>query len=111
MRYTRPFRIAFLLFTASSFLFGADAPSTYTNNCQPCHGVDGHGKTNVSIKGEVPDLHSKKVQDLSDEQLYEGIARGSKHKAYPHAFLYRGLKEKDILELVKYIRTFGAAAK
>ncbi len=89
--------------------FALDPPATYNSQCASCHGDDGRGKTKTNFK--VPDLHSKAVQDLSDDDLYETIARGAKHRDYPHAFLYRGMKEKDIRELVKYIRTFGSAAK
>ena len=48
---------------------------------------------------------------MSDSDLYETIARGSKHRAYPHAYLYRGMKEKEIRELVLYIRTFSPTPK
>lgn len=89
----------------------AAAPAVYVKNCSGCHGTDGRGKVNSSLKGEVADLHSKEVQGLTDEELYETIARGTKHKNYPHAFLYRGLTEKDIHELVKYIRTLSPLSK
>ncbi len=90
-------------------VFATDAPASYTSQCASCHGDDGRGKAKTNFK--APDLHSKAVQDLSDDELYETIARGAKHHDYPHAFLYRGMKEKDIRELVKYIRTIGSAAK
>lgn len=44
---------------------------------------------------------------MSDEDLYSATAEGTNHKAYPHAFLHTGLKERQIRDLIKYIRTFG----
>lgn len=102
--------LLFLLF-GSVLVFAVDAPASYTAQCVPCHAVDGKGKTNGTFKGKIPDLGSRAVQGLSDDDIYETIARGAKHREYPHAFLYRGLKEKDIRELVKYIRTFASGAK
>jgi len=99
---------AFLYVPSTS---AADVPTSYTKECAPCHGADGRGKANSTFKGSIADLRSKKVQDLSDDDLYETIARGAKHRDYPHAYLYRGLKEKDIRELVKYIRSMTPASK
>lgn len=104
------FVFGFLL-ALSSPILAADVPATYTKNCIVCHGADGHGKAAASLKGEIPDLHSKQVQEMSDDEIYDTIARGTGHKNYPHAFLYRGLSPKDIHELVKYIRTFSPATK
>ena len=99
-----------LLLGGSLLANASDAPPVYTNQCVSCNGADGHGKTSGQ-KLEIPDLHSKKVQDLSDDDLYETIARGAKHRAYPHPYLYRGVKERDIRELVKFIRTMSPPAK
>jgi hypothetical protein len=41
---------------------------------------------------------------MSDRELYETIAKGTKHKEYQHAFLYTGLTEAEIYGIVKYIR-------
>jgi mono/diheme cytochrome c family protein len=97
-----------LIFAAISW--AADAPVMFVTQCASCHGADGHGKTANAAKLEIPDLRSKKVQDLTDDELYETIARGAKHRNYPHAYLYRGMKEKDIIGLVQYIRTLAPAA-
>jgi len=101
--------VLYFFLLAIVLAFATDVPASYNSQCASCHGDDGRGKTKTNFK--VPDLHSKTVQDLSDEELYETIARGAKHREYPHAFLYRGMKEKDIRELVKFIRTFGSATK
>lgn len=103
--------IGILILATSICTFGADVPATYTSHCSSCHAADGRGKTNTTFKGQIPDLRSKAVQEMSDTDLYETIARGTKHHEYPHAFIYRGLKDKDIQELVKYIRTLAANGK
>jgi hypothetical protein len=56
-------------------------------------------------------LQSKPVQAMSDDELYESIAIGVRHKEYPHAYLNRGLMKEQIRDLVKYIRTLGKGSK
>jgi len=111
MRLPLALFLVMLLTSISPLGFAADAPAVYEKNCASCHGADGHGRHSDALKAEIPDLRSKKVQDLTDEQLYDGIAKGTRHKEYAHGFLYRGLKEKDIRELVKYIRTLTPNTK
>jgi mono/diheme cytochrome c family protein len=91
--------------------WAAEVPAAYTQQCANCHGADGRGKTASAAKMAMPNLRSPQVQQMSDSDLYETIARGSKHRAYPHAYLYRGMKEKEISELVQYIRTFSSTTK
>lgn len=83
----------------------ADAAANYKEKCAVCHGDDGDGKTAAQKKMHVPDLRAKQIRSKSDEELYETIAKGTKHKEYQHAFLYTGLTEADIHDIVKYIRT------
>jgi mono/diheme cytochrome c family protein len=107
-----PWRLTLtVILGVAAIAMAAEVPTLYTAQCANCHGADGRGKTAGAAKMEMPDLHSKKVQGLSDSDLYESIARGSKHRAYPHAYLYRGMKEKEIRELVIYIRSFAPATK
>jgi len=89
----------------------AETPALYTKQCANCHGADGRGKTAYAMKTPVPDLHSAAVQDMSDTDLYDTIARGNKHRNYPHAYLLRGMKDQDIRDLVAYIRTMNQAGK
>ena len=88
-----------------------DTPVLYTKQCANCHGTDGRGHTAYATKTPVPDLHSAAVQDLSDTDLYDTIARGNKHRNYPHAYLLRGMKDQEIRDLVAYIRTMKSPAK
>jgi mono/diheme cytochrome c family protein len=80
------------------------ASDNYKERCAVCHGDDGAGKTPAQQKMHVPDLRSKQVRAMSDAELYETIAKGTQHKEYQHAFLYTGLTEAEIYDLVKYIR-------
>ncbi len=53
---------------------------------------------------EAAALRSRAVQSLSDNELFETIAYGVKHRRYPHAFIGRGLTVKQIQEVMAYIR-------
>ncbi len=86
---------------------GQNAERLYSENCANCHAADGSGHTSAASKMKVPDLRSKRTQQMSDEDLYAATAHGNSHKSYPHVFLQRGLTEEQIRNLVKYIRTFG----
>ncbi|MFB3915935.1 MAG: cytochrome c [Terriglobales bacterium] len=89
----------------TSYCSAEDAvASTYTSRCANCHSANGSGKTPAGAKMSIPDLRSKEIQSMSDSQLYETIAKGAKHKNYPHAYLYTGLNENQIHGLVAYIR-------
>jgi mono/diheme cytochrome c family protein len=77
----------------------------YKEKCAVCHGTNGAGKTDAQKKMHVPDLRSKQIRSMSDTELYETIAKGTKHKEYQHTFLYTGLTDADIRAIVKYIRT------
>jgi len=83
----------------------------YSEKCANCHAADGSGHTAAATKMKVPDLRSKYVEQMSDEELYTATAQGKGHESYPHAFLHTGLTEKQIRDLIKYIRTFGANRK
>ena len=90
------------------FMFAqANGDSLFAAKCSTCHGKDGLGKTAFAQKARIPDLASSEVQSLSDRELYDSIARGTKHKAYPHAFALRGMSESEVDSLVRKIREFG----
>ncbi len=78
----------------------------FVSKCAQCHGKDGAGKTAFAEKARIPDLASHEVQSLSDRQLYDSIARGTGHKAYPHSFALRGMTIGEVESLVKKIREF-----
>jgi cytochrome c553 len=79
----------------------------YSEKCAGCHAADGSGHTTAGTKMTVPDLRSKHIKQMGDDDLYSATAQGKGHKSYPHAFLYTGLKEQQIRDLLRYIRTFS----
>lgn len=85
----------------------ASGDALFDAKCATCHGKDGAGKTAFAQKARIPNLGSPEVQSMSDHDIYDSIARGSKHKAYPHAFALRGMTQGEIESLVKRIREFG----
>ena len=95
-------------FMLVAVVFAQDDRGTtlFKSNCARCHGSDGRAKTPAAKKMPVANLRTKDVQDMSDEEMFDTIAYGKKHKEYPHAFLYHGLTEDDIHAIVRYIRTF-----
>jgi Cytochrome c len=49
-----------------------DAKKSYSDNCAVCHGIDGTGKTKIAdgLSPEVPDLHAKHIQKLTDGEMF-----------------------------------------
>jgi mono/diheme cytochrome c family protein len=88
-----------------------NAEKLYAEKCASCHAADGSGHTSAASKMKVPDLRSKRVKQMTDEELYASTAEGKSHENYPHAFLHVGLTEQQIRDLIKYIRTFGNTQK
>lgn len=88
-----------------------DTENVYKAHCLACHGANGEGSAHAAMKIKPADLRSDAVQKSSDEELYNSIAFGVKHKEYPHAFAERGLTLKQISELVTYIRSFGSHSR
>ncbi len=87
-----------------------EAPQVYVKHCVSCHAADGRGRKTAAL-GQIPDLRSKQISSLTDEQLYNAIARGDRHQAYPHSFLRLGLPESDLRQIVRYIRELQGPRK
>ncbi len=96
------FRALSLLLLASVCLC-AHAASLFEEQCAACHAKDGSG-TPAGKKLGVLDLRSRAVQSLSNEELFDSIAFGVKHKNYPHGFARRGITNQQITGLVQYVR-------
>ncbi len=94
-----------LVLLAGSALAGAETngAAIYRSRCGSCHGANGAG-TKRNAKMTVPDLRSKEIQSLTNQQMYETIAYGTQHREYPHAFLYTGLNRQQIESVVTFIR-------
>ncbi len=96
-----------LIFLTPLFLHAQGSGDVlFITHCSQCHGKDGVGKTAFAQKARIPDLGSSEVQSMTDRQIYDSIARGTGHKAYPHSFAMRGMTQGDIESLVRRIREF-----
>jgi mono/diheme cytochrome c family protein len=72
-------------------------------HCAACHAADGSGRISSAI-GKIPDLRSKTIVSLSDDELFNAIARGNVHKSYAHSFLNQGVSEPELRGIAKYVR-------
>jgi len=97
------------LWLGGSCALAQDSEALYGQKCASCHAKDGSGHTAVAAKLEVPDFRSKRIKEMSDADMYDSIAQGTRHKEYPHAFLHTGLTEQQIQGLVKYIRVLASS--
>ncbi len=100
MKYV--FSVLIILLLINCNAAASDSEALFVAKCAGCHGTNGKGGR--TSKMHVADLSSKPVQQLSDDQLYDTIAKGTQHKEYPHAYEYQGLKKDQIKGLVAYIR-------
>jgi len=101
-RYSRALFIVLVL-GYSSVVLALDPPAAYVKHCASCHAADGSGRVSSAI-GKIPDLRSKAVASLSDDELFDAIARGGIHKAYAHSFLNQGVSESELRGIEKYVR-------
>ncbi|HTT21712.1 MAG TPA: cytochrome c [Candidatus Sulfotelmatobacter sp.] len=80
-----------------------DPPPAYLKHCAACHAADGSGRESSAI-GKIPDLRSKNIVSLSDDQLFNAIARGDVHKSYAHSFLNQGVSDPELRGIARYVR-------
>lgn len=104
MRTTFVFLGAFSVLLLSSVALYGQASNLFDDQCAVCHGKDGSGSP-AGKKLGVLDLRSHEVQSLSDQELFDSIAYGTRHKNYPHGFARRGITNEQITSLVQYLRT------
>jgi mono/diheme cytochrome c family protein len=111
MRGNKAFTIALLvmcvLLSPLGLWANSEGKGVYRARCTSCHGPDGSPRANKKMS--PPDLRAKATQSQSDAELFEGIAYGARHKQYPHAFIYKGLSDRQIRAIVALIRTFKEA--
>jgi mono/diheme cytochrome c family protein len=108
----------FRFFTFASLLLSAlpvaaaerSAAENFKQHCVECHGRDGKSQTRLGRKSGAKDLTDKQNQaKLTDEDAFNGIKNGrknSKGEEKMEAFGDR-LSDKEISDLVAYIRTFA----
>ena len=83
------------------------AETIYKRQCAGCHGTNGNGQTSMGKVFKLQDLGSADVQKMTDDQLFDVIARGKgKMPAYEN-----NLGHENIHNLVKYLRQFGSKSK
>jgi mono/diheme cytochrome c family protein len=95
-----------LMLVAAGFAQDDRGTALFNKTCARCHGTDGRARTPAAAKMLVANLRSKDVQGMSDQELFDTIAYGTKHKEYPHAFLYHGLTKDDVHTIIRHIRSF-----
>ena len=88
----------------------AQTEAVYQAQCASCHGTDGTPTDSGKNLGAA-DLKSAFVQDLTNEELFNSIARADNHTTYAHAYMRRGMNSQQIYELVKYLRQMAAESK
>ena len=96
--------LAVSVLLSPSLIAAEDGAAQYQKNCIVCHGANGAGKTPAQKKMPVPDLREKEFVQMSDAALYDTIAKGTKHKTYPHTFPYTGMSEAQVQSVVAHIR-------
>ena len=84
----------------------ASAVKTFKDTCASCHGASGEG-SDLGKALKVPDLRSKTVQDMTDDDIRKVIASG---KANMPAFGSQ-LSSDDINGLLAVIRSFAPKQK
>ena len=99
--------LLFILSFCATIAWGQDEDSSalFNSYCRTCHDANGDGKTAASQRMSIPDLRSAEIQKLTDDDLFQRIGNGVKHKQYPHTFLKKGMTEVQVRELIGYIRT------
>ncbi len=82
------------------------AQQLYARHCASCHGADGRAKTSKGRFSHARDLTDAKWQDdVTDERIFNSIMNGRNVRGNMPAFSDK-LKEKDVDELVRYVRKF-----
>lgn len=95
--------VVFQTASQAASIAARDGSGTYKAKCIACHGADGGGATAAGKAMKVRDLRSAEVQKLSDDQLFNVIARGKeKMPAYE-----KTLGADKCKELAAYVRHLG----
>lgn len=109
LKATRIVAILFVASLAAAFLMAADkedGPALYKVRCAGCHGPDGTANTPMGKSLKVRDLHLPEVQNKTDAELADWIAKG-KRPMPP----FESLGAEKIRALVAYVRELGGKKK
>jgi mono/diheme cytochrome c family protein len=86
------------------------AQENYKKHCVDCHGANGKAQTRLGKKSGAKDLTDKNgIGKLSDEDVFKTIKFGRKNKQGEEKMEPFGddMSDKEINELVAYVRTFA----
>ncbi len=108
--YSLAFLIASLLTVtitaAATQRTARSAPQLYARYCASCHGTDGRARTSKGKFSHARDLtEAQWHDDVTDERIFNSIMNGRNVRGNMPAFSDK-LNEKDVDELVKYVRKF-----
>jgi len=95
---------------AAATAFAATPEENYKKHCSKCHGPDGKAQTRLGLKSGAKDLSDQQGQaKLTDEEAFRTIKLGRKDKNGDEKMDAFGsdLSDKEITELVAYIRHFA----
>jgi mono/diheme cytochrome c family protein len=94
---------ASLVFVSSQAAAQQSAAAVYKQRCAGCHGPDGSGQTAMGRSFKLRAFSSPEVQQMTDTQLYDVIAKGKgKMPGYE-----KSLGSATVKELVAYVRVLG----
>lgn len=93
----------------SNLAWCADSPgeAIFKTKCVLCHGADGMGNTPLGKQLQAANLHSKDVQKKTNAELHKVIHDGQTNMP---AFADQ-LTDQQIDQVIKYVRSFGKAAR
>ena len=84
-----------------------EGAAIFSKKCVLCHGADGTGNTPLGKQLQAANLHSKAVQSRSDDELHTVVHDGQTNMP-PFG---EQLTDDEIVQVIKYVRTFAAPAK
>jgi cytochrome c6 len=93
------------VFAAAQHSRNALGHDTFKARCATCHGTDGRASTSIGKSLHAADLHSAKVQRLSNTAIASTIRNG-KGNMPPFGGL---LSSDEVHALVRYVRSLGKA--
>ncbi len=78
--------------------------AVFAAKCKTCHGSQGEGNAAIGkvLKAEIPDLRSKNIQSITDDQL-KNIITGGTGKMKP----VTGLSDKQVDDVIVFVRSLA----
>ena len=95
---------------ATAWAAAPTARENFEKHCLDCHGADGKSQTRLGRKSGAKDLTDKSAMaKVTDDEAFKAIKFGRKNKKGVETMdaFGDGLSDKEITELVAYVRTFA----